>query len=91
VRLDERESDALAVGRREKGHPVDQCRIVLHVIELREALRRCGKARIGRDALYPVAVDETAGGRPAAIGEAARPYERPSRFPFGYAAPSSSG
>ena len=41
-----------------KGHPVDQRRIVLHVVELGEALRRRGKARIGGDVLDPLAVDE---------------------------------
>ena len=58
ARLDKRESDALTTGRREKRHPVDQRRIVLHVVELSEAPRRRGKARIGRDVPYPVAVDK---------------------------------
>ena len=58
VRLDERESDALAAGRREKGHPVNEHRVVLHVVQLGEAPRRGGEARIGRDVLHPFAVDE---------------------------------
>lgn len=53
VQLDERESEALAAGRREKGHPVNERRVVLHFVELGEALGRCGKARIGRDVPLP--------------------------------------
>ena len=41
-----------------KGHPVDERRVVLHVVELGEAPRRRGKARVGGHVPDPLAVDE---------------------------------
>ena len=58
ARLDERQPDPLAVGRRGERHPAGERRIVLHVVELGEAARRRGKARIGRHIPHPLAVDE---------------------------------
>jgi len=58
MRLDERQTRVLAAGWRRKGHPIDQRRIVLHIVELGEALRCPGQPRIGRYILHPLAVDE---------------------------------
>ena len=48
ARLDERQTDRRAIDRRREGHPRCQRRVMLHVVEIGEALCRPGKARVLR-------------------------------------------
>jgi hypothetical protein len=73
-----------------KGHPIDERRVVLHVVKLSEAPRRRAKARIGGDVLYPIAIDK----QPAAVPQRLQKLlARTNGHPrsFSYAAVSSSG
>jgi len=58
ARLDEGKPGTLPTRRRAEGHPLDEHGVVLHVVKLGEAVRRPGKARIGRHVPDPLAVDE---------------------------------
>ena len=58
ARLDKRQPDRLTAGGRGKGHSVTQRRIVLHVVEFGEALRRPGEPRVGNDIANPLTVDK---------------------------------
>ncbi len=56
ARLNETEPDAVAAGRRDVGHPVNQVGPVLQVVELRLGPRTAGKARVGRNVSDALAV-----------------------------------